>query len=142
MVTEKLTKEALKKQVARLKTLPRGEERPWGSASELGLRDELLKALWEQACSDQHAELIVDQIIRVSKFCPSPAELIEIADSVPEYAKKQTKDDYKVPGPTRCVACDDSGFKRKTFERDGEKYDFAVPCGCRGSKPVERAAAQ
>lgn len=99
---------------------------------------EMVVALRDVAKDEAAARATVDELLAAATECPKPAE---IRRAVHARGAADAKD-YNKPQPTKCGKCDDSGFKRKTFERDGEKYDFAVPCACRGSKPVERAAAR
>lgn len=113
MVEKAFNKEALQKQIARLKGLPRGDDRPWGTSSEPGLRDELLRVLWEQASSNEHAARIIDRVIEVSQFCPVPVDIALVAAGIPadphmtgEYT---IPEDWKNTGPI-CSACNSSGM--------------------------------
>lgn len=85
----------LQKQVRRLKVLPRGEDRPWGSEEEHGLKHELFRQLWNSAMHADHAEWIIDKVIETCKFCPSPAELFEIANTVPDYKGENYKSNHE-----------------------------------------------
>lgn len=121
----------LQKQITRLKVLPRGEDRPWGTGEEHGLKHELFKQLWRSAMHDQHAEWVIDRALELCKFCPSPAELAEIAESVPA---DPGRSEFKQLSPTRCPLCSDSGYKRVVVRRrpspgaEPENYEFTVPC--------------
>jgi hypothetical protein len=133
---DRLTEGVLRRQVQRLKALPRGEERPWGEGKEPGLRDELLRSLWNQAHSDEHAKRIIDAVIDKSKtFCPTPAELTEIASMVspdPQAAEKRAS----------CEGCGGVGYtveRRKARALPGlpeREYDYALPCVCNAAHPV------
>jgi len=105
-MADKLTQAHLKKQVARLKVLPRGDERPWGTDKEPGLREELLRVLWQQAASDEHATRIIDHLMDGAEFCPTPAELMAAAQEVPERLGMLREAD------AQCVNCGGSGWKR------------------------------
>lgn len=126
MTRKKLTQEFLQEQIARLRVLPRGEDRPWGSGKkgeknyEPALRDELLKALWEQSSSNEHAERIVNRVMETTQFCPVPSELIATAQEVPERIGILRDPE------AGCVECGGSGWKQTV--RDG--YSGVEMCKC------------
>lgn len=127
---DRLTEGVLKKQVQRLKTLPRGEDRPWGTDSEPGLREELFKELWRQAESNDEAERIVNQVIALCKFCPSPAELIEIATEmrVSAVTNRTWKNPYSSEDSENCPECHEWG-SYGWKERDGVFVRCSQPHG-------------
>lgn len=118
-MTDKLTELILQTQIARLKRLPRGEDRPWGAGKkgdknyEPGLRDELLKALWEQSSSNEHAERIINRVMEIAQFCPAPAELITTAATIPY--DTQSEQEYSIPyerpdSKAFCATCKGNGM--------------------------------
>ncbi len=121
MVTT-LTESGLKKQIARLR----------GFANYDGLRDELLRVLWSRAESDEHAECIITEIVdsRTSNengftACPTPAELIAIARTIPASASKPTG----MHLPRRnCADCGGTGFARDYVlaTRRGDRFDTEI----------------
>ena len=119
-----ITEAILKRQIARLKALPRGEERPWDV-----LREELLKYLWRVCASDEHAERIINKAIETSEFCPSPMELIRIGEEVSPIAPAQAK-------RQGCEVCGGIGYVTKLRRARAlpglpeREYDYAVPCSC------------
>ena len=77
----------MKRQVGRLRALPRGD-RQWGTEAEPGLGAELLRVMNRAARDHHHASLIIDKVMDSSQFCPTPIELREIASGVgPEKSK-------------------------------------------------------
>lgn len=98
---------------------------------------EMVVALRDVANDEAAARTTIDGMLAACTECPKPAEIRRAVHASVTAAAK----DYTVPGPTRCE-CGDSGFKRKVVERGGQKYDFAVPCECRISKPVDRRSIQ
>jgi len=103
-----LTDRGLKRQIARLKSLPRGEDRPWGTDEEPGLRDELLKVLRQRSSDDTEAERIIDLAMQNSKFTPTPAELIEYADAVFRARPVDEGPRWEPTGPL-CRRCESHG---------------------------------
>ena len=123
----------LQKQIARLKSLPRGEDRPWGTSTEPGLRDELLRVLGSHAQDDAHAQRIVDTIVETADFCPTPAELIRIARAT----ERAQQTEYELT-KTRCNDCGDSGFRQVVQVKNGARYEFSQPCDCKKSETLAR----
>lgn len=123
MGSHKLTETHLRAQVNRLKTLPRGEDRPWGTPKEPGLREELLRELWRQAESDEDAEQIINRVIKHCKFCPSPAELIEVATAMrmDKLAEREWTNPHSEPVGL-CRECSEWGSFGWVF-RDG-RYEL------------------
>ncbi len=113
-----MTERDLQAQVARLKTLPRGEDQPWGKAGEPGLREELLRKLWTQAESAEHAKAIIDRVLDSVTFCPTPLELSDIAEQVPRPGQRKPK--------PRCGSCHGTGFR--IVQRG--RLSGAEPCQC------------
>lgn len=118
----KLTETGIRKQVQRLKGLPRGEDRPWGNDSEPGLREELFRMLWRQSESDEEAARFVDSAMESCKFCPSPAELAELCERIRVEAvqsREYTLPDWREPEGL-CPDCESWGWIKGedgTFKR-------------------------
>lgn len=77
-----------------------------------GLKDELLRILWREAYSDDHARRIIDSIIDERKpneqgfvQCPTPAELADFARNEPEEIEVVSKP------RTDCLECRGTGWK-------------------------------
>lgn len=113
----------IKKQVKRLRSLPRKEdERPWADVAP-----EFERVLQTVAENDEHAQRIADFVIDSSRFCPSPIELRELADSV---AGKRPE---LRPDPD-CQLC--GGHGQKIVERDG--LTGAARCDCWAPRPAPK----
>ena len=85
---------------------------------------ELLMAL-PIAPTEKIAKSTVDYFLATVTECPKPAQ-------IRERAQPPEEEGYQAPGPTRCNACGDTGFVRQVITRNGQEYDFAAPCGCKG----------
>jgi hypothetical protein len=116
VATASLTESGLKKQIGRLR----------GFTNYDGLRDELLRVLWSRAENDEHAEIIVTEIIdsRTSNengftACPTPAELIAIARTVPITKPAGLRAPRK-----SCAECNGTGYARDFVlaTRHGERF--------------------
>lgn len=122
-----VTETALQDQIKRLKCLPRHSEQPWGTKTEPGLAHELLRVLWRVSMSDEHAKRIVDELIEASKFCPTPADILAVGNSIAEKVSEQ------LPSPDHaCVKCGGTGmFVKKVRAVPAaplEYYEFTCPC--------------
>jgi len=104
-----LTDRGLKRQIARLKSLPRGDDRPWGTDEEPGLREELLKVLRFRSSDDAEAERIIDLAMQHSKFTPTPAELIDYADAVFRARPADDGPRWAFEGSPLCNRCNSQG---------------------------------
>lgn len=126
---ENETETFMTKQIGRLKGYPRWE----------GFRDELVKILWRHSDSNEHAERIVDSIIRTRKpndegfvSCPAPAELIEYCKAEPTEAPPKA-----VAAKEDCPRCHGTGFihsTKRTRALPGlpeREYSYSAPCSCR-----------
>jgi hypothetical protein len=107
----KLTETGIRKQIQRLKGLPRGEDRPWGNDSEPGLREELFRMLWRQSESDEEAAKFVDIAMESCKFCPSPAELVELCERtrIEAMQSQEWKSGFEKPDGL-CRLCESWGW--------------------------------
>jgi hypothetical protein len=112
-----LTDRCLKRQIARLKSLPRGEDRPWGTDNEPGLRDELLRVLRQRSSDDTESERIIDLALQNSKFAPTPAELIEYADAVFRARPADEGPRWTSEGPPLCNRCNSQGTLQDSVGR-------------------------
>lgn len=123
----------LKRQIERLKSLSRGEDRPWGTDRDPGLRDEYLRVLRNASEDDGHAMRIIDSVMDSMKFAPAPAELLAFAKA----AARAQEEPYEMR-PTRCLKCGDSGFRQVVRVIKGQSYEAAEPCECRQIQEHER----
>lgn len=131
MITEK----HLREQIARLKNLPHADDQSWGRGEqgkpgyEPGLRDELLRTLWQQADDDAHAKRIIDRVMQEAQFRPTPAELITYAEALRQAEGKAWQQQPTTPSRTPlCTLCDSWGWVVK----DG-RY---VACTCENGQAL------
>lgn len=88
---------------------------------------EMVVALRDVAKDEAMALAVIDDLLATATECPKPADIRRAVHSKGAAKEK----DYAVPNPTECLVCSDTGFKLEVVERNGEKYDCAVRCGCR-----------
>ncbi len=125
------TETFMRTQIGRLKGFPRWE----------GFRDELVKVLWREAYSNDHAERIIDSVIETRRpneegfvSCPTVAELMDYCRAVPAERPLERK-----PADGRCPLCHGIGFvhtQRKVRALPGlpeRLYDYSAPCPCRAA---------
>lgn len=115
------TVDGIKKQVKRLRSLPRKEdERPWADVAP-----EFERVLQTVAENDEHTQRIADYVIDSARFCPSPVELRELAGDVAGRALQDRPD----PACPKCGGCGQEIVQR----RDG--LSGARPCDCWAPRP-------